>query len=533
MSVNTLLIGLDGATFTILDAFTAAHDGHGPVMPFLSNLYRKGVRADLQSTPHPLTPPAWVSLMTGRSPGNHGVFDFIRAQELGNDVYFTLYDARDCRCETIWSIASRQGKRFAALNFPFTAPPQKNLDGIMVPGFIPWRHLRRNTIPADFYDRLKSLPGFDPSELAWDFEREKQALEELNDTERENWVRYHLPREKQWFSIAKYVLVEENLDLVAVLFDGVDKLQHQAWSFLDPGLQQGDPDHYHRAMRALCLDYFRNLDSFIEELVGAAGPHAQIFLASDHGFTATDEIVRINAYLQQKGYLEWQPSPATEEDQRREKSMFANLNWEKTKAYCRTPSSNGITIRVRTKPGDTGIHEQEYDNVRDRLIRDLEALRDPHTGERIIAGIYKREEIFAGPAMEDAPDLLLKLRDHGFVSIKNKLPVVEPRKETAGTHHPHGVFLAYGPGIEQGKKIEMMNITDVAAILLHSLGLEIPSDFEGRVPPAVFHQTYLADKPVRIGPPTTRKTRDTDPVAMSEDEKTKIMNQLRMLGYIE
>ena len=117
--------------------------------------------------------------MSGRSPGHHGVFDFIRAEERGEEVYITLYDSRDCRVETIWSIASRQGLKVAALNFPFTAPPPKDLNGFMVPGFIPWRHLRRSSAPADLYDRLKTIPDFNPKELAWDFEQEKQALEEL------------------------------------------------------------------------------------------------------------------------------------------------------------------------------------------------------------------------------------------------------------------------------------------------------------------------------------------------------------------
>ena len=54
-------------------------------------------------------------------------------------------------------------------------------------------------------------------------------------------------------------------------------------------------------MRELSLDYFRQLDGFIERLVTAAGPDVQVFLASDHGFTASTEIVRINAYLGRKG----------------------------------------------------------------------------------------------------------------------------------------------------------------------------------------------------------------------------------------
>ena len=44
-------------------------------------------------------------------------------------------------------------------------------------------------------------------------------------------------------------------------------------------------------MRELCLAYFRQLDGFIERLVTAAGPNVQVFLASDHGFTGSTEIV--------------------------------------------------------------------------------------------------------------------------------------------------------------------------------------------------------------------------------------------------
>ena len=277
MSVRTLFIGMDGATFTVLDDLTKANGGE-PVMPFLSRIYAEGTRAKLRSTPNPLTPPAWVSLMTGRGPGNHGVYDFIRAEERGDDVYFTLYDARDCRVETIWSIASRQGKRVCALNFPFTAPPPSELNGTIVPGFIPWRHLRRNSYPENIYERVKAIPEFDPQELAWDFEREKQAVDELSDGDRENWVRYHLPREKQWFKIAEHLMREDQPDLMAVLFDGVDKLQHQAWPYVDPNLQKGELSGFHQRMRELSLSYFRQLDGFIEKLVTDSRPGRAGFL---------------------------------------------------------------------------------------------------------------------------------------------------------------------------------------------------------------------------------------------------------------
>jgi predicted AlkP superfamily phosphohydrolase/phosphomutase len=523
---------MDGATFTVLDHLTGDHGG-GPVMPFMAKLFANGSRAKLFSTPNPLTPPAWVSLMTGRSPGHHGVFDFIRAEEHGEDVFFTLYDARDCKVETIWSIASQQGKRVAALNFPFTAPPPADLKGFMVPGFVPWRHLRRNTAPEDLYDRLKALPDFNPKELAWDFEQEKQALDALTDEDRENWVKYHLPREQQWFRIADFLLKEEAPELMAVMFDGVDKLQHQAWLFIDPNLQTGELSDYHKRMHKLCMDYFRQLDGFIEKLVTAAGPDVQVFMASDHGFTSTFEIVRINAYLHEKGYLKWKPVDESEAGKRREESMFANLDWAETFAYCRTPSSNGINIRVARKPGETGIKPEDYESFRNKLIADLEQFKDPKSGERIITAIHKREDVFPGAAMHDAPDLLLVLRDFGFVSIKNKQPAVEPRAEIAGTHHPDGVFIACGPGIKQGQMIDRRKIMDVGATLLYSLGLKVPRDFEGKVPSGIFTAEHLEKHPIQLGNATKTKTGGKDGEDMSADEKESILAQLQMLGYME
>jgi predicted AlkP superfamily phosphohydrolase/phosphomutase len=530
---RTLFIGLDGATFTVLDEMTRDLPGVGITMPFLKKFLETGCRAKLRSTPNPLTPPAWVSIMTGRMPGSHGVYDFIRAEEKGGDVYFTLSDSRDILTETIWSIASRQDRTIAALNFPVTAPPRP-VNGSLVPGFVPWKHLRRNTTPLELYDRLKEIPDFDPKELAWDFDREKQSIEVMTDEDTENWVRYHIPRDKQWFRIAEKLLREDSPDLMAVLFDGVDKLQHQIWSFLDPALIPNNPTPWQKRVRELCLEYFRKLDGYIEKLVELAGPEAQVFMASDHGFTATTEVLRINTFLHQKGYLAWKETDHSEAAKRREASWFANLDWEKTLAYCRTPSSNGITIRVAQNPGDSGIKPEDYETFREKLIHDLENLKDPNTGERIIQAIYKREEVYSGAAVKEAPDLTLVLRDYGFVSIRNILPVVEPREVPAGTHHPDGIFLAGGKGIKSGFVGERQNIVDVTATLLYSLGLPIPTDQEGCVAESFFTEDYLLSRPVALSNVTSSvKDAQEESEDISDDEKEKIIAQLQMLGYME
>lgn len=530
---TTLFIGLDGATYTVLDELTRDIPGAGITMPCLKRLMESGVRAKLRSTPNPLTPPAWASIMTGKGPGHHGVFDFIRAEDKGGEVYWTLYDCRDIDSELIWSIASRKNKRIAALNFPLTAPPP-DVNGAIVPGFIPAKHLRRNTHPRELFERLKQgVPGFDPKELAWDFDNEKQALEVLSPEDTENWVRYHLPREEQWFKIAEYILENDKPDLMAVMFDGTDKIQHQAWQFLDPALVPKNPQGWEKGMREVCLEYFRKLDGYIERLVALAGPQAQVFFASDHGFTASTEVLRINSFLEDLGYLKWATNDGSEQALRREASDFANLDWRATTAYCRTPSSNGIHIRVAEKPGDPGIDPKDYERFRDKLIEDLYTLKDAATGERIVKDVLKREDWFPGAHMKQACDLTLVLRDHGFVSIRNLKPALVQRPNPAGTHHPDGIFMACGHGIAASGMVESRRIVDVCPTLLHSLGLSVPSDLEGEVPSSFFTADWLAAHPVKQGAKTRSVSRQKDGEEMDENEKKQMIEQLQMLGYME
>ena len=101
--MRTLLIGLDGATFSILDPLM---DSGG--MPNLKRLVESGVRAELNSVIPALTPPAWTSLMTGRSPGNHGIFDFLRFELRSGSRQLRVLDSDDVAVPTVWSLLARE-----------------------------------------------------------------------------------------------------------------------------------------------------------------------------------------------------------------------------------------------------------------------------------------------------------------------------------------------------------------------------------------------------------------------------------------
>ena len=68
---RTLLLGLDGVTFDVVDPLIARG-----AMPTLAGLATRGVRARLRSTCPPVSAPAWVTFLTGKHPGKHGVFNF-------------------------------------------------------------------------------------------------------------------------------------------------------------------------------------------------------------------------------------------------------------------------------------------------------------------------------------------------------------------------------------------------------------------------------------------------------------------------
>lgn len=527
--MKTVLFGLDGATYTVLDHLVA--EG---VMPRLGEFWRRGARGTLLSTPNPLTPQAWTSLATGRSPGHHGVFDFLRPSAGRGGVFWRMNDARDNHCETIWKYASRRGRRVTVLNYIGTAPPEP-IDGHVMPGFVPGRHLRRSSYPRDLFARLQEVPGLDLTVLGLDLDVEQQALQDLEPERWVEWIGHHIRREREWFGILEHLMAREPSDLTAIVLDGVDKIQHLAYRFLDPDLIPDAPTPWEAEIIATCRSYFRQVDEFLGRIVDRVGRWGRVFVASDHGFTATREVVYINKWLHDQGLLAWRGEVAEDDRSSNFGDRLADLanaiDLTATRAYAMTPSCNGITINV---PPD------EYGPFRAELIRRLGDLRGPDGG-RVVAAVRTREEAFPGPHGHLAPDLTLTLRDHGFVSVLNARAAVIPRKQPAGTHHPEGVLMGAGPGIREGVTLGASRILDVAPVLLHSLGLEIPAELEGDFPAGLYEPDYLEGDPPRraapddpgAGPARHEPADDAGSPAFTEDEQALVFERLRSLGYVE
>jgi predicted AlkP superfamily phosphohydrolase/phosphomutase len=527
------LIGLDGATFDVLEPLF--QDG---TMPFLASLRDRSACGPLASTPHPISPAAWASAITGQKPGRHGVFDFVRLDHGNSRPAYTLVTSADLRCASIFEIASCHGRRVTALNFPCMFPPPR-VNGVVVPGYVPWSYLGRAVHPRQIFPRLKDEAGLDLRLLAVDWDVERRAIQGLPEDELARWAELHVIREEQWFRMARFLIEEYPSDLTAVVFDGVDRIQHLCLHLLQPSAE--DVSRAAERARAACIRYFRRLDEYLAELVALAGPDAYVLVVSDHGAQrAGDRIFYVNVWLEQQGYLRW--ADGVPVDQGGRLAMDGNtestvlFDWAATTAAALTSSSNAIIIRQARHPGDPGVPPDQYVTFRDRLAAQLLQAADPETGERIVERVLVRDEAFKGAACADAPDLTLELRSPGFISVLRAGATVRPRPAPYGTHHPTGIFMLAGPGVRPTRSLSGLSVADVAPSVLHALGLPIPQDMDGTATLAAYEPSHLEwhspRRPqVLVGVGRANgagPAEEYDPAAEAD-----VMDRLRLLGYLE
>lgn len=534
MNDKTVIIGLDGATFDILDPLIA--EG---VMPNLGAFMARGARGILKSTIHPLTPPAWSTLMTGVSPGTHGIFDFIRVDRSAAVPSYTLATSEDLKVSTMWDIASAQGRRVTSLNFPVMFPARP-VEGVIIPGYVPWSYLGRAIHPRSMAKRLKELGVFKAAEMSTDWQHERKAVQGLGEDQLDDWVSFHITRERRWQATLLAVMDEDPCDLTAVLFDGVDRIQHLCFHLIDPASRAAYDSPGANATRAKVLQYFREVDEFIAQIVDKAGPGVRVFIVSDHGFTrAGTRIFYANTWLEQQGHLGWKSDTPIDDqgrmalDENTEASTL--IDWTRTRAYALSSSSNAIFIRQAAGPGQPGVAAQDYLAFRAGLIRDLLALKDPATGKPVVAEVYPREEAFPGPNMDQAPDLTLRLHDYSFLSVLRADQPCKDRKVAYATHHPDGIFIAAGPGIPVGKRLDPLQIADIAPTTLYSMGLPVPEHMEGKAALSSFTQDHLESHPLTfssVAPAQQGEGAEKTGEVLSEQATEEILERLKALGYM-
>ena len=551
MSKPIIIIGLDGATFDLILPWIKSGK-----LPFLHEIMKNGAYGELLSTIPILSPAAWSSFMTGVNPGKHGILGFFTRKR---DSYkIEIVSSKHRKVKEFWMLLGEYGKKVGIVNVPLTYPPKK-VNGFMISGMMTPPKARNFVYPDSFREKIKKIVGegsLDP--LFTYLEGEEIFIKKLFDSTEK--------LAQLCFSLIK----EHKLDLFTVVFNGTDYIQHRFWHLID----SNHPRHGEEGteeLRNVILEYYQFLDRIIEEIYSLAGKDATLIVMSDHGAGPLLKYFHVNYWLLRNGFLSLKRSLKTKfkeylykiglspekiynallqirvgnlgfKGYRADRKLrlvleklflsLSDIDWKKTRAFSMGSGLIYINLKGREPHGIVN-QGKEYEKIRDEIISQLSSFKDPETGSYVIEKVYRKEEIYTGPFLEEFPDLILLPRP-GYVTFEEcefgAYSFLTPAKAISASHRLNGIILMMGPEIKSGLKLDDAKIIDIAPTVLHLFGLPVPSYMDGR-PLYEAIKLSQAEKSVK-GPAETVEHVQSHESPYTPEEEEEIKRRLRRLGYI-
>ncbi|RME60600.1 hypothetical protein D6779_01890 [Candidatus Parcubacteria bacterium] len=558
LSQKVIVIGLDGATFDLIHPWV--HAGH---LPNIARLMQDGYHAPLRSTLQPVTSAAWASFMTGVNQGKHGLYDFIQRQDDSYDIKVTT--GNQIKFPTIFEIASAAQKRVISINMPYTYPARK-VNGVMASGpFAP--QLSEDAVyPQSLLSEIKSLipdyfifPEFDAqhSEPLADY---LQKL--LREIEQREQLCLHYLETREW-------------DLFSVVFMATDEVQHAYWH-----LMEAQHPQYGNAI----LQIYQRVDEAIGQIIATLEKipgEKTIFVVSDHGGGALRWVLNLNRWLADEGLLAFQSGSKGIITRVRGKTLqtlsaiykqfipptlrariraqlgnrkftqikgsletqllAAPIDWQHTQVYALGAGGNLFINLKGREPQGIVPEGTDYESLREQVIKRLYTLKDPETGQAIIKRVYRREEIYNGKYLPNAPDLIIEWMDYttwGRGRYDSHAPLFEAQNHLefstiplTGTHRPYGILIMYGDTVvsDSNSLARPPHIIDIAPTILGLLNIPIPDTIDGQaLTPVLCHQIQQQFTRLTSAP----EKRKHNSFSYNRDDEEKILERLRSLGYL-
>lgn len=490
--VKVLVLGIDGASWNFIEEWIEKGK-----LPTFKKMRENGVWGDLESCVYYFTSPAWKCYSTGKNPGKLGAFAYWNFDK--NEKKILLNTSVSFQGQDIWDILGMHGYTSGVVNMPLTYPPKK-INGILIAGFPALEY--DYTYPPELEKKLKKKYDYRVGHLGG-LDYGEKTLSEIKDL-----------IEKP-FLVSRDLLRENEFDFFQVVIFYIDKIQHDYWK----AMEDNDPIYGN-----VIKKFWEFIDKEMAKLFDMINDDCYVFVVSDHGFVSLKGVIRLNEWLKDKGYLCLQSRRFRIEDifdfletvglkkdlvariaassnliklirwllpdqliQKLEEKALSrgkemgittvveNIDWTKTKAIC--IAENCVYI---VKPD---IHGK----FRDKLIEEIENLKDPRTGKKIVKAVKKCEDIYFGNYTHIAPDLIIIPEDgYRFYDGMQRGIWDFSSKPWSGYHRLHGIFLAKGPQIKKSVKVKNVTIYDIAPTILHIFGIPIPKDMDGRVLTEIF-----------------------------------------------
>jgi predicted AlkP superfamily phosphohydrolase/phosphomutase len=565
-----LLIGWDGGTPELIERFCRQGS-----LPTVKRLIDRGSCRRLRSTIPPITACAWSSFLTGRNPGRHGLFDFVTPRPGSYKFDYTNGGhRRDCDADLL-SLLNRAGLRVGCINVPMTYPP-KSIDGFLVSGLDAPDENSGIAHPAALFEEAQAEVG--PYRID---NRHLGAMKNARDRRDalDEFKRIETRRTDVTLAMMRHVAV----DVLVLVYNATDQVQHHFWHLMDPtcpGHAESDAQEL-AAFRNAIEEVYTHCDTELARLVELF-PDANIMLLSDHGAgPAKGPRVRLNNALGEAGLLTWAHSKGTlwadavarfdrflrRTLSNRQKAALARLlpagrtaveslglppiDWERTVAFVYEGFTLSPCVWINRRdrfPQGTVAPGEEYERACRQVTDALKELKDPATGAQVVPHVYRADEVYHGEYLETAPDLIpdwweeptfTMTRSHP--NLAGKSPVfrrsgpVRAGYDITGIHRRDGILVASGPQLESAGEAALppADLVDVTPTALALLGLQAPTDLDGRVLEGVISGDAGVARPVEPSP-TAEAPASSEPLhRYSARQERMIEQRLTDLGYIE
>jgi predicted AlkP superfamily phosphohydrolase/phosphomutase len=547
-----VVLGWDAATWDLLTPWIK--EGH---LPNLVDLMENGAHGSLHSTPLPVSPAAWTTIITGKNPAKHNIYDWFSRN--GNSYDVTYVNTGQIMTRTMWDYINDAGLRIGVFNLPMVYPATP-VDGFMLSGLAaPNPTVPDFGYPRDLVSEIEEQigPYWHAETEVYKYGREQEYFENVLE-----WTDYQN-------KVIEYLLEHHACDVYCLVFMQTDHIQHKFWRYMDETYPGYDPDKDDKFKDAI-LYTFQQMDKLLGKWISSIGGDTQFLLLSDHGAGPVHGVMYINRWLAEKGYLHLRQDLATNiklwlakknivarvynvvaklglgkvvnlvSKPTRNRVLnsfltFKDIDWTRTKAYARG-SFGQIFINLKGRePHGIVDPELEYDDIIAELLDDLRNLRHPETGERLITDIHKREDVYSGPYLSGAADIMFSIQDYLYQSsVKMGLESASilglSEYGDSSSHRPEGVFVMAGPGIRKIGQIQSAQVTDILPTILALLDVPIPTDLDGK--PIMEALTLEQKKRVKWIPPEDDSHQKTPKPALNPEEIQEIEARLRDLGYL-
>lgn len=454
MSRRVLLLGLDCVPPHLAFERYRAH------MPNLTRLCARGAFGPLRSTIPPITVPAWTAMVSGRDPGELGLYGF--RKRVSGSYALSLVDSRDVEVERVWDVLARRGLRSSVLAVPPSFPPFP-VRGELLSCFLTPSADQPHTYPAPLAGELAARFGPYVPDV------------EVRAHERDGLEASLAAMTRQHFAIARHVWSTREPDFMMLVEIGPDRLHHAFYADMDETHPLHDPASPYRGVGER---YYALLDGELGALLALVDDDTSVLVASDHGARPLRAAFRINEWLMREGLLTLRELPSTPRPLTPER-----VDWARTQVWAEGGYYARVFLNVRGREPEGVVAPSDAPALRARVQRALSEIRGPD-GEHWENLVEPPQALYRA-VRGAAPDLIaifagLDVRPIATVGSGVLYAARDDRDADACNHDPDGIFVCAGAGVSARGKLEGCAIQDVGATVLGLFGIDPPGDWLGR-----------------------------------------------------